>query len=1125
MKKIRYKQHNVCSPVFKYLLFMKVTALFLLIPFLQLSAKGYSQEKFSLNLDQVEAAKVFANIQKISAYRFFYLQNDIKKIGKINIHVTDATIPEIMQKVLGNTLAYKILNSYMVVISPSQADLVSQIDVRGRVTDDAGEPLQGASVKVKGHSVGVTTEADGSFSIAVDEKAVLEISMVGYETIEITVNGRNQLNNIVLKVAASGLDEVIITALGIPKEKKSLSYGISTINGTDITTARTNNMINNLSGKVPGLNVTSSATGPGSSSRVIIRGNTSLSGENQPLYVVDGIPMDNSNRSWAGMWGGRDGGDGIQMINPDDIETISVLKGGAAAALYGSRSSAGVILITTKKGSKTKKASVEMNSNAVVEAVMDITDWQYKYGHGIQGNAPQNAQTASSISPNSWGAKLDGSNVIQWDGVIRPYISHKNNIKKFYKPGTNLNNSISVNGGSDKMIYNFNISDLRNNSVIPNSTLSRNNFSLNVGLAPTDKLSVSIVARYIRERAKNRPRVSDSPGNANYTLYTMPTSWDVETFKTSMIDSITGGERKFNGVPYVTNPYWATYKFKQEDSRDRLIGALESKYDFTDWLYVRGRLSTDIYTRSNLEITPWGTQYSPGGQINIQSTERFREFNGELLIGGERTFSDFGLDAFLGANMMRSNFDGQYFSGDNFYTADYYYINNLKNKSTNSAVTKIHTNSIFSSAEISYKRFLFLTLTGRNDWFSTLSPDYWSNFYPSVGLSYVLSDAFSLPEAIEYAKIRTSWSKVSGQREPYGLSLSYNVNSNPYNGLPVGGIATNTIPNRKLKPYDVVTFEMGLDIRMLKNRLGMDITLYDRQTKNDIVSSQISQTSGYANVLLNVGRITNKGIELLLTGTPIRSKFNWDITYSMSYNDSRVNKISEQLNSLQIDMARSMTAFVNHIEGKPFGQIMAYDFKRNKSGRLLLNNGGLPQRGELLSFGTGVSPWLIGLNNSFRYGNLSFEFLIDSRFGGYIYSGTNDGATLRGVTKMTLEGRDGIIADGIVESTGEVNTKEVSAQSYWQSIAMNISTPFVYKSDFIKLRQMVLSYKFPEKLFTRSFVRGASVSLAGRNLLILMKKTPNIDPESSYNVSNAQGLEWFGAPPVRSIGINVNVKF
>jgi TonB-linked SusC/RagA family outer membrane protein len=995
----------------------------------------------------------------------------------------------------------------------------------GKVTSQDKQGVVSATVKVKSAKNATTTNADGVFSFNVPAgQLVLEVSSVGFVTKDVQVAANQNTVDVVLAAQVGELADVVVTALGIKKDRKALGYALTEVKGDELTRARTNSVVSNLVGKVAGLNVAATATGAGGSTRVVLRGNTSISDNNQPLYVIDGVPLDNQNRGSAGMWGGSDAGDGIQMINPDEIESLSVLKGGNAAALYGARASAGVILITTKKGSSRKGLGIEINSNATVESVLDFTDYQYQYGQGSMGNKPATQADAQSL--NSWGAKLDNSSVIQWDGVSRPYTAKKNNIKNFYKDGTNISNSVSFYGGTDKSTYNFSMSDMDNKSVIPNSTLKRNNFSLNLGMNPVDNLSINVSARYLRERTRNRPRLSDSPGNANFTIGLIPTSWDESTFSTSKLDPLTGGENKFNGNDYVTNPYWSVENFKNNDSRDRLIASIESRYNISEAVYVRGRIATDQYTRASFGMEPQNTRYTLGGSM-FRATDRFREFNAELIVGVKKELtSKINLDAIVGGNMMQNIDETQRYSGNNLLVPGFYHINNMKDKGTDYYYSEKRIQSAFGSAELSYNNYLFVTVTGRNDWYSTLSPENWSILYPSVAVSYILSQAVKLPEFVNYAKVRGSWAEVGGDRSPYGLSLPYSLASNTFSGLGVGSIGTGTIPNKGLLPYKVTSTELGLEAKLFNNKLGIDFSIYDKKTTNDIISSQISGTSGYGSVLINVGEVSNKGVELLLTATPYKaSNLTWNVSLNMGYNESKVVKISDQLTSLNLDQARYMDASIQHITGKAFGQIMAYDFKRNAAGKILLN-AGKAQRGNLVEMGSGVSPLTMGLNNSFSFGDFNFEFLIDGKFGGYIYSGTNAFGMYRGKTAETLPGREGgIVADGIDEATGLKNTVNINTHDYYQSIALSISTPFVYKSDFIKLRQVIFSYNVPSKMMAKSPFKGASVSVVGRNLLMIMKNTPNIDPESTYNSGNAQGLEYYGAPSVRSFGINLNLKF
>jgi TonB-linked SusC/RagA family outer membrane protein len=1002
--------------------------------------------------------------------------------------------------------------------------------VTGKVTSADGSALPGVSVVLKGTAIGTSTDAEGDFTLSNSQVpgGTLVFSFIGYTTQEVPVENQSVIN-VTLQEDVTTLSEVVVTALNIEKERKALSYSVGVVDGGELTQARSNNLVNGLVGRVAGLNVTSTATGAAGSSRVVIRGNTSISDNNQPLYVVDGIPIDNQVRQSAGEWGGRDAGDGIQMLNPDEIESITVLKGGNAAALYGFRASNGVILITTKRGAKRNGVGIEFNSNFVFEKPLQLANWQNKYGHGSQGVAPATPEVAATgLNLNSWGARLEGQLVPQFDGVSRPYVAHEENLENFYNTGTNFSNSLSLSGGTDKVTYNFSMSDLDNKSIVPNSKLRRNSFSLNTTLKPIEKLTLNVSVRYLRERVKNRPRLSDSPGNANFTMNLLPNSIDVRTLKKSMRDEF-GNERAFNANTFVTNPYWATEVFDQHDERDRVIGAITAKYDLTSWLYVRGKVGTDQYVRTNFEITPVGTRYVQAGEINDQSTSKFREFNGEWLVGSNKAFGDINVDAFVGGNLMIQKDETMKWWGNTFFGPGYYHITNLQNKNNDFSVVDKKVTSIFGSAELSYKRFLYLTATARNDWFSTLAPDSWSILYPSVGASFILSDAVELPTVFSFAKIFTSFAKVGGDREPYGLTLPY-LYRLPHGSSPVADIDNdpNRIPNANLKPYKTTILEAGFETRLLDNRIGLEFSVYKRTTVDDIISSQISSTTGYNSVLLNVGEVTNNGFELLINATPIKTQdFSWDVSFNIANNVSEVVKISEQLSTFRVATAAgSRRAFVDHVVGKPFGQVMGYAPLRDpETGKYILTDGGVLQaEPTLTAYGTGVPPLTTGIMNEFRYKGFGLSVLIDGKFGAVMYSGTNDFAKYRGAHTATLRGREeGIVEDGIL-GDGTENTTSVSSQTYFQSAHLNITGMEIYDADFIKLRQIILSYNLPQQIIAKTPFKGISISVVGRNLGILMKHVPNVDPESSYNNQNGQGLEFFGAPTVRSYGFNLNIK-
>jgi TonB-linked SusC/RagA family outer membrane protein len=997
--------------------------------------------------------------------------------------------------------------------------------ITGSVKEEGGGPIYGVNVTVRGTNQGTITDDKGDYRISVKKGATLVFSYIGYTATERTV-GNSTVINVSLTPESTVLNEVVVTALGIKKEKKALGYAVTEVKGEDLTQARTVNVANSLQGRVAGLNISAPASGAGGSSRIVIRGNGSISGNNQPLIVVDGIPISNDNLGGAGMWGGNDRGDGISSLNPDEIDNISVLKGATAAALYGSRASNGAILVTTKGGKAGKGVGVEVNSNTVMEDLLikEWKDYQYQYGLGNNGLKPTNVQ--ETLTGNSWGAKLDGSSVIGFDGQQHPYSAVRDNLTNFYRVGRTLNNSVALTGATESVTYRFSMNNLDNKDIVPNSGLKRNNFAMNLNGNLGKRLSFIANAKYVNETGQNRSRLSDSPGSPTYALFMLPTSLSVKTLEENKYDD-NRYERLWNDNIYVTNPYYAAYDWANSDKKNRVIAAFEPRYDITDWLFVKGRIGMDYFNYRYQGIEPYGTPFKIRGSYNVNN-RTFMERNTDLMVGVDKKLSEkIGLNLLLGGNMMRQTNRITNLGGNNLNIPFFYDISNIDPaaRSTNEAFIQKRINAVYGSAEFSYNNYLFLTATARNDWFSTLAPGNNSILYPSVGGSFVVSEAITMPSAINYFKLRSSWAQAGGDTDPYNLSLLYSL-SGSHLGAPLAQINGGRVPNANLQPLTSTTFEVGLDARLFNNRMGIDFAYYTRKTTNDIVGATISATSGYDNALFNVGEISNKGVELLINYQLINAKdFTWDASFNMGYNVNKVVNLYQGLQTLRVDESRTRTAYIHHDVGLPYSQIKGFDYKKDAQGRTVFDAQGYPLQGNLVAFGPGVAPLTLGFNNSFRYKGVGLSFLIDGKFGGYIFSGTNSYAERRGLTKATLEGREtGIVGEGVNEK-GEPNTVNVKVWDYYNRLANNIATPYVYSSDFLKLRQLILDYTIPSRMLTKLPFKGASVSLVGRNLLILMKHTPNIDPESTYNNSNAQGLELAGVPPTRSLGVNINLKF
>nr|WKN36306.1 SusC/RagA family TonB-linked outer membrane protein [Tunicatimonas sp. TK19036] len=1009
----------------------------------------------------------------------------------------------------------------------------AQQTVTGTVSDlSSDEPLPGVNVLVQGTSTGTVTDIDGNYSISVPgASAVLVISSVGYESVQETVGSRSTID-VVLAPDLTQLGEVVVTALGVEKERKSLGYSVGEVQGEELVQAREINLGNALSGRVAGVNVSNAATGPAGSSRVIIRGNSSLGGNNEPLYVIDGIPIDNTQLGAAGMWGGTDSGDGLSSINPDDIAEISVLKGNTAAALYGSRASNGVILITTKKGTARKGIGVELNSNLVFENIINNFDWQHQYGQGSRGIKPLTQEEAISYGNSSWGAQLDGSNVIQFDGVDRPYSYNGDPYDDFYETGLTFTNTVSLYGGNETANYRFSASNLDNDAVMPNAGYNRKNFTMNINGTFGEKLTMSAKAQYSIEDTDNRPRLSDSPGNANFAVSTLPANVNINTLKgpTGKLGAGEDGEEfAFSSNTYLTNPYWGAYQFVNSDDRNRIIGSALARYDFTDWLYLQGRIGIDNYSVRTTNLEPYGTAYKVLGGM-VEGKRTVQEINADFLLGTDHQLGKIGLSAFVGGNQMRRYDENMTINGQNFNIPFFHAVSNAANQSPTLSYSQKGINSIFGSIEVDYNDYLFLTVTGRNDWFSTLAADRNSIFYPSVGGSFVFSDAFTMPAWVSFGKVRGSWAQVGGDTDPYNINLTYGLVGQGHQGAALAGISQENIPNALLQPLTVTETEVGFDVRFFNDRLGVDFAYYDRVTENDIVSASISRTSGYTGVVVNVGEMRNSGIELLITGQPVVTpNFTWEVIFNAAQNNNEVIQLTEGVDFLSGDQARSQNVFVRHAVGYPYASIWGRKHK-TINGQKVYDADGLPVRSDDIELlGSGVHAFTSGITNSFRYKNITLSALIDIKTGADLFSGTNLTAYSLGLHQETLVGREEGLSFSGVDENGEAATFNIApenVQDYYSRIASQITEEFIYDASFAKLRSVQIGYNLPNALLTNTPFTAVNVSFVGRNLLLLWSNVENTDPESTYSTTNnSQGLEWFGIPQYRSYGFNVNIKF
>ena len=1015
--------------------------------------------------------------------------------------------------------------------------------ITGVVVDETGFPVIGANIIEKGTTNGVITDLDGNFSLEVPDGAIIEISYIGYTTQEIPVKGQTNFN-IKLVEDTQKIDEVVVTALGIKRQSRSLGYSTTQVQGEDFTLARDPNLGNALSGKVAGVSVSGNATGSGGSSRVIIRGNASLTGNNMPLYVVDGVPFSNQNLGSAGTWGGMDMGDGLNNINPDDIESIQVLKGAAASALYGYRGGNGAVLITTKSGKKGKPVSIEFNNNLTFTAIYDYRDYQKVFGQGTYGSRPTDINSAKASEQSSWGEVLDGGNAVNFLGNNYNY-SYVDNWDNFYRTGINESASVAISGAADKITYRFGISNVYEKSILPNASNQQQGINLNTTYDILSNLHLMVNANYIFEKANGRSNLSDGNGNTNASLIHRGNSFDIRWLERGSADSDWGtaenGSELLGGTNiYFNNPYWLQYRKTNDMNKNRLTGSMTLKYDITDWLSVQGAVQRDGFNMDFKQVQPTGAAADPAGWLTEYS-KSFSEMNLNYLVAFNKEFGDWSIGATLGGNRQRT-ITKQYTPSDGgrpFIVDGLWSVNNLGDKRASKDYSEYRVNSVYATADFGWKNQLFLNLTGRNDWFSTLSPDNNSYFYPSVTLSWVFTDSFEMPEWFTFGKVRGSFATASNGTDPYKNLLLYQLRNYTVNGQnTITQNNGNQYPNANLKPVSISEWEGGLNLAFLNNRLSFDMAYYVKNTKDDIAVVSTSTASGYGSMIMNVGEIRNQGFEFMVNAVPVHTKdFEWNTTLNFAYNDSEVKYLGEGVDRLQIDGAssRSGNVTVQNIVGSSYGELVGYKYKRH-NGQIVYENG-IPQRAdELSSLGNGVYNFTGGWSNAFKYKNFSLSFLLDFKVGAKLFSGTNYSLYSEGLHKNTLVGRTAENPGGSVVGAGVMldgsgnyvpNTVAVDAQTYYSGISRNnIAEEFVYNANFLKLRELSLGYEFPQTMLTKlKVVKGLNVSLVGRNLWTIIKHTDNIDPEAAYNNSNGQGLELNGYPATRSVGFNVNVKF
>lgn len=1007
----------------------------------------------------------------------------------------------------------------------------------GNVTDENGIPLPGASVIVQGTNSGVVTDFDGNFSIETSIGETLVISFVGYASQSIIVNSNSsiniQLNPDVL------LDEVVVTALGISREKKSLGYAVSEISGDNVNTIKDSNLASSLAGKVAGLQITQSGA-IGSGSRVTIRGNNSLGGNTQALIVVDGIPIDGSGiNSGSNDDGGTPSyepeitGGGISDINPDDVESISVLKGPNAAALYGARAGNGVILITTKKGSKSKGLGISIKSNLYVDTPMSETlpSYQNEYGQGTLGafySSPRfnpDRSIANNWGRESWGPKMNGSLSPYYNDEVREYSAQPNNVRDFFRNAFRSINSISMSNGFENGSVRFSYTNNSSESMLPNSDLQSHNFNLRAIANLSDKLTIDSKATYFTQEINNNNQVTGAQGLlAN--VYSTPRNVNQNDLKKYQVDN-PSNPFEYQSISYASgqwgNPYWILLNDEQTERRNRFLGFTKIDYQFTNWLNAFVRVGADITNIDFTKIYKPGHHFFSGGQMNVRDIN-YGEFNSDFLITARENISDKLNFVFnVGGSMSKRTSERWEVFGQDFKIPTKYFIDNLNNLQSPSVTPQSikKVNSLYGSLNLAYDNFLYIDVSSRNDWSSTLSEENRSYLYNSASLSLILNQFIDPSQEIfNLIKLRGSIAEVGNDTDPYQLYQTFNLPGKGYLGLTTVGSPSIKL-NSNLKPETVTSTEFGLELSMLDNRLGLDVSVYDITTTDLIFNLPVPAATGFRFSKTNIGEVQNKGLEIAINGSIINlDNLSWNSNLFYSKNENKIVELAEGLDGFQFNGSTQGGVSIRANVDGSIGDIYA----RTNTGTVSVD--GIPiasaQPDEFI--GNAQPDALVGWSNQLRYKDFSFNFLIDARIGGYVFSQTSAGIDRDGVSKRSLQYRDsGVVVDATVADSNDVNTKSITAQEYWQAMA-DVSANYVYGQDNVRLRELSVGYQLPN--LSKFGIESGTIQLVGRNLFFFSKDAEDIDPESMIGTTlGTQGISQNAMPTAKSIGLNLSLNF
>ncbi|WP_373495113.1 SusC/RagA family TonB-linked outer membrane protein [Aquiflexum sp.] len=1043
--------------------------------------------------------------------------------------------------------------------------------VEGKVSDPSGQPLPGTSVLIKGTTKGTVADLDGVFNIVANASDTLSFSFIGFEKLDRVVGNANIIN--VTLQEGFEMNEIVVTALGMERDAKALGYSVQTVDGDRFTEARETNVLNSLSGRVAGVQITNGSSTLGGSTRVTIRGESSLNiNANQPLFVVDGIPISNNVVGSSGRGGLEvDYGNAAGEINPDDVASMTVLKGPAAAALYGSRAANGAILITTKSGKGKRGLGITINSNTTFDNPLVMPKWQDRYGQGNNGQFAFVNGAGAGIADGvdeSWGPDMNtGLSIPQFDSPRNvagfrggdlnapsgstinstPWVPQPNNINDFFRTGVTLANNVSIAGDTEKANVRFSWTNLDQKGIVPNTDLKRNTLALNSGIQIIpNKLTINTTVNYQNTNSGNRPNISYGTENLMYLWIWYGRQINTGNLRDYWMPGMEGMQQFNYNYNYHDNPYFTVFENTNGQQKNRIFGNIVLNYHFTDKLSLMLRTGVDNYNELRDRKRAFSTQRFPRGNYredNVYFNERNSDF---LLTYSETTNTTWTYNIALGGNLMsQENRFLQLVAPELLIPDIYNFTNTAVALQTEQFNSRKKINSLYGFGQIGYKNILFLDITGRNDWSSTLPVNNNSYFYPSATLSGIISDMIEMPRNVSLVKVRAAYAEVGNDTSPYSLTNVFN-NQIAW-GSDQAKTESSVLSNAELRPERTASTEFGLDIRFFQGRLGLDFTYYNNITRDQIIPITLDIATGYNSRIINAGKIQNQGIEIVALANPIRKNngFRWDVVANFTRNRGKVLELTEGLDTYTLTDRNG--AFVQARIGERMGNMYGVGFARVEDpsspffGEIIHNSTGTPLRdSELVLQGNYNPDWMLGIQNSFSYKNFSFGFLFDVRYGGIVVSRTKTIGSTSGQLEETLFGRangydltvegNGIISPGVIsngDGTFRPNDIKITSRNWHNRYyERNNVEAAKYDASYIKLREVIFGYNLPKKWFGNLPIEDVRLSVVGRNLA-LWTENPHFDPETlSMSGGTLQpGIENMAFPSTRNFGFNLNAKF